>query len=83
MERFSLSYSQLIEEVELYPRRYGELLALGIIRKEDEQAASGNLPIDDNLSNDDLEARAVHNRMNQSASNINYAKQKLAEAGIK
>jgi len=79
MERFSLSYSELIEEVENYPQKYGQLLALGKVREKVLQAQHGNAAIDENLS-ENLEGAATRGRMNESVGRIDFAKQKLAEA---
>jgi len=83
MHRFSLSLSELYDEIEKYPKDYMEFYSLGVTRVEIEQSMSGNTPIDDSMpEGGEIERRAVEARGNEIDNNIFAAKEHLRKAGI-
>jgi len=76
-----MTLSQLYEEVELHPEEYGKLVGLGIWRNKKEQAAMGQLPLDDNLPAS-MEQDAVHSKMMKHDGRMSNAKAAMRNAGI-
>jgi hypothetical protein len=74
-----MSQSQLYEEFDKgYEQDYGELAALGIARNRREAAMVGQLPLDDNIS-EDMEGVAAKTRLDKTMSDIQFAKQQMSQ----